>query len=190
MSESRKTEALAAKLPALDPPPDADRQRHNEALFTKLERRIRRDKVIMRGIYLLLFLAAFWAFLQRDRTQDVGESAAGGPYLCTFFYGSSCTSCAACTACWPRSREEIPGPERSEAWKRPDCFISAVAVIVFVVSSVSVCRLFSTPDALRAVQSAGHILWAPVFFLLWYPFGTGSLVARLWLDYKKTQLRS
>lgn len=86
--------------------------------------------------------------------------------------------------------ETDSGPGKRGDWKRTDRFVATAAIIVFLMSSALVDRLFSAPHALRAVQSAGHILWAPVFFLFWYPFGTASLVARLWLDYKKTHLCS
>lgn len=190
MSESRKRETVAEKLLALDPPPDADRQRHNEVLFAKLEQRVRRDKVIGGGVYLLLFLAAFWALLRSDQIDDPIRSAAWATtslhillWFLVYFLRGIYRLLATVT-------EGDPRPERGEPWKHTDRLISLMAVIVFLANSAAVYRLFSSPDVLRAVESVGHILWAPVFFLFWYPFGTGSLVARLWLDYKKTHLCS
>jgi len=63
-----------------------------------------------------------------------------------------------------------------------------VAILVFAYASTILYRSFFLNDPLKAAHLAASIFWATVFFLFWYPFGTASLVAKLWLEYKKMEI--
>jgi len=78
--------------------------------------------------------------------------------------------------------------DKNQKWKNQDRFITIVAILVFIYTSTILYRSFFLNDPLKAAHLAASIFWATVFFLFWYPFGTASLVAKLWLEYKKMEL--
>jgi len=63
-----------------------------------------------------------------------------------------------------------------------------VAILAFTYASSILYRSFFLNDYLKAAHMLGYIFWSTVFFLFWYPFGTVSLLAKLWLEYKKMEL--
>ena len=84
--------------------------------------------------------------------------------------------------------EKNSGKDEKQQWKKQDRFITIVAILVFTYASTILYRSFFLNDPLKAAHLAASIFWATVFFLFWYPFGTASLLAKLWLEYKKMQL--
>ncbi|MHC4728720.1 MAG: hypothetical protein ACYS17_15985, partial [Planctomycetota bacterium] len=84
--------------------------------------------------------------------------------------------------------EKSSSKDEQHKWKNQDRFITIVGILVFTCASAILCRSFVLNDYLKAAHLSGSIFWATVFFLFWYPFGTASLVAKLWLEYKKMEL--
>jgi len=188
MSEPNSKKGFAENLLAQDPPPADKQQQHKEILFKKLKLRIWQGKIIGGTIYLVLFSAAFWAFLQRENTDNVVHSICWGAvslhillwFLIYFLRGIY------------RLMSEIveKNSDRDEKlkWKNQDRFITILAILVFAFATTVLYRSFFLNDPLKAAHMVAHIFWATVFFLFWYPFGTASLLAKLWLEYKKMEL--
>jgi hypothetical protein len=187
MTTPHDRKEFVEKLLARDPPPPDELRQHQGLLFRKIRRRIVLYKVAVGAVYVGLFLLAFWASLRQERAESVARSLLWGSvsvyvllwFLVWFLRGIY--------------RGLAPLVEKGTAggpkWRRQDRFITIVAVAVFAFSGLLLYRSFSLTDPLRAAQQATACFWATVFFLFWYPFGTASLVARIWLEYKKTELR-
>lgn len=188
MSESKSREEFTKNLLAQDLPAANKQLRHKEALFEKLKRRIRRGKIIGGAIYIVLFSVSFWAFMQRRCTDNTVHSICWGAvslhillwFLIYFLRGIYRTLAEIV--------EKNFGRDKKKRWRNDDRFVTIVAILVFAFATICLYRSFFLTDALKAARLAAHLLWATVFFLFWYPFGTASLVAKLWLEYKKIQL--
>jgi hypothetical protein len=72
--------------------------------------------------------------------------------------------------------------------KNQNLFLTILAIMAFVFSSFLLYRSFFLTDSLKAVQLAVGILWATIFFLIFYPFRTATLIGMLWFEYKKMEL--
>ncbi len=80
------------------------------------------------------------------------------------------------------------GNDEKRRNKNQNLFLTILAILVFILSSIILYRSFFLVDSMRAARKAVGILWATVFFLICYPFRTASLVGVLWFEYKKIEL--
>lgn len=187
MSESSNKKQFAKNLLAQDPPPADKQLRHKEVLFEKVKRRIWFGKIIGGAIYIALFSAAFWAYMQRESADNVVHSICWGAVSIHILLWFLIYFLRAIYRTLSEIVENNPEIGK-QPWKNQDRFITIVAVLVFVFSTIILYRSFSLADPLKAAHLAASIFWATVFFLFWYPFGTASLLAKLWLEYKKMEL--
>ena len=67
-------------------------------------------------------------------------------------------------------------------------FFCALALCVF--STALLWKSALMQDGLKLVRVTCDILWGPVFFLFWHPFGIASAVARLWLKHRELELQT
>ncbi len=188
MSEPNSKKEFAENLLAQDPPPADKQQQQKEILFKKLKLRIWQGKIIGGTIYLVLFSAAFWAFQQRRNTDNLVHSICWGAaslHILLWFLIYFLRGIYRMTA---GISEKNSGKDEKQRWKKQDRFITIVAILVFAYTSTILYRSFFLNDPLKAAHLAASIFWATVFFLFWYPFGTASLVAKLWLEYKKMEM--
>lgn len=188
MSEPNSKKEFAENLLAQDPPPADKQQRQKEILFKKLKLRIWRGKIIGGTIYLVLFSAAFWAFQQGQNTDNTVHSICWGAaslHILLWFLIYFLRVIYRLTA---EIVEKSSGKDKNQKWKNQDRFITIVAILVFIYASSILYRSFFLNDYLKAAHLSGSIFWSTVFFLFWYPFGTASLLAKLWLEYKKMEL--
>jgi magnesium-transporting ATPase (P-type) len=188
MSETNSKKEFAENLLAQDPPPADKQQQQKEILFKKLKRRIWQGKIIGGTIYLVLFSAAFLAFQQGQNTDNIVHSICWGAaslHILLWFLIYFLREIYRLTA---EIVEKSSGKDEKHKWKNQDRFITIVAILVFTYASFILYRSFFLNDYLKAAHLSGTIFWATVFFLFWYPFGTISLLAKLWLEYKKMEL--
>ena len=188
MFETESKPEFIKNLIAQDTPPADKQQRHKEILFKKLKLRIWRGKIIGGTIYLVLFSAAFWAFQQGQNTDNIVHSicwSAASLHILLWFLIYFLRGIYRVTA---EIIEKSSGKDEKHKWKNQDRFITIVAILVFTYASSILYRSFFLNDCLKAAHTSGYIFWATVFFLFWYPFGTASLLAKLWLEYKKMEL--
>lgn len=188
MFETENKPEFIKNLIAQDPPPADKQQRHKEILFKKLKLRIWRGKIIGGTIYLVLFSAAFWAFQQGQNTDNIARSicwSAASLHILLWFMIYFLRGIYRVTA---EIIEKSSGKDEKHKWKNQDRFITIVAILAFTYASSILYRSFFLNDYLKAAHMSGYIFWATVFFLFWYPFGTASLLVKLWLEYKKMEL--
>ncbi len=188
MFETEKKPEFIKKLIAQDPPTADKKEHHKEILFKKLKLRIWRGKIIVGTIYLVLFSAAFWAFQQGQNTDNIVRSICWGAvslHILLWFLIYFLREIYRLTA---ETLEKSSGKDEKHKWKNQDRFITIVAILVFAFATVILYRSFFLNDYLKAAHLSGYIFWTTVFFLFWYPFGTASLLAKLWLEYKIMEL--
>lgn len=187
MSESPNKKQFVKNLLAQDPPPADKQLRHKEVLFEKVKRRIWLGKIIGGAIYIALFSVAFWVYTQRQNTENVVHSICWGAvslHILLWFLIYFLRTIYRALAEIVESNPDID----KQPWKNTDRFITALAVLTFAYGTIILYRSFLLTDPLKAAHLAASIFWATVFFLFWYPFGTASLLAKLWLEYKKMEL--
>jgi magnesium-transporting ATPase (P-type) len=187
MKTPRDRREFVEKLLSRDPPPPEQLQHHRDRLFGKIRRRIVLYKGIAGAIYILLFALAFWTFERQRQTDNVTHSILWGSvsiyillwFLVWFLRGIY------------RGLAQLVHKDAvsSQKWRRQDRWITIVAIVVLAFSSLLLYRSFSLTDPLRAAHQATACFWGVVFFIFWYPFGTASLVARIWLEHKKMELQ-
>jgi magnesium-transporting ATPase (P-type) len=188
MSESKNRKEFTKNLLAQDLP-SADKQlRHKEALLKRFKRRIWLGKIIGGAIYIALFSVAFWAFMQRENTDNVVHSICWGTVSLHILLWFLIYFLRAIYRTLAEIIEKSSDGDEKPPWRNQDRFITIVAILVFTFSTILLYRSFSLTDPLKAAHLTAHILWATVFFIFWYPFGTASLLAKLWLRYKKMEL--
>jgi len=137
---------------------------------------------------LSYFAAAFWAFQQGQNTDNIVRSICWGAvslHILLWFLIYFLREIYRLTA---KTVEKCLSKDEKHKWKNQDRFITIVAIFVFAFATVILYRSFFLNDYLKAAHLSGSIFWATVFFLFWYPFGTASLLAKLWLEYKKMEL--
>jgi hypothetical protein len=188
MSEPENKIEFIKNLIAQDAPPADKQLRHNEALLKKIKRRMRLVKAVIIVIYMVLYFVAFGAFMLQNYTDNVVHSICWGTaslhiLLWSFVYiqRGNCMNIEELI-------EKMLGNDEKRRNKNQNLFITTVAIVVFVFSSLLLYRSFFLTDHLKAVQTAVSILWATIFFLIFYPFRTASLIGKLWLEYKKMEL--
>ncbi len=187
MSESPNKKQFVKNLLAQDPPPADKQLRHKEVLFEKVKRRIWLGKIIGGAIYIALFSVAFLLYMQRQNTENVVHSICWGAVSLHILLWFLIYFLRAIYRTLAEIVESNPDIDK-QPWKNQDRFITIVAVLIFVFSTIILYRSFLLTDPLKAAHLAASIFWATVFFLFWYPFGTASLLAKLWLEYKKMEL--
>ena len=187
MSESPNKKQFVKNLLAQDPPPADKQLRHKEVLFEKVKRRIWLGKIIGGAIYIALFSVAFWVYTQRQNTENVVHSICWGAVSLHILLWFLIYFLRAIYRTLAEIVESNPDIDK-QPWKNTDRFITAVAVLTFAYGTIILYRSFLLTDPLKAAHLAARIFWATVFFLFWYPFGTASLLAKLWLKYKKMEL--
>jgi len=188
MSELKNNKEFTKNLLAQDQPSPDRQLRHQEALFKKLKRRAWLGAIVTGAVYIVLFLAAFWAFLQRSYTDNVVHSICWGAvslhillWFLVYFLRGVYRMAAEIT-------EKNSDKGKKQQWRNQDRFITIWAILIFALSTFFLYRDFSLDDPLKAAHAAPYVFWAAVFFIFWYPFGTASLLRKLWLEYKKMEL--
>ncbi|MCP4257021.1 MAG: hypothetical protein GY774_05780 [Planctomycetes bacterium] len=188
MCRSEDKKKLIEKLLAQDPIPVDKQLHHKKMLFKIIERRIWLKKRVIGAVYILLFLAAFLAYLQPSRTDNLVHAVCWGVvsmHILLWFlvYFLSMTY---------RLIAEIadkPSNGNKKYRSKKTCWIiTIVAICVFLFNTILLYHSFSLNNPLKAAQVAAYILWAPVFFLFWYPFGTAGLIGKIWLEHKRMEL--
>ncbi len=188
MSDSKEIEEFAQNLLSQDSVPADEQSRHNEKLFKKIERSIRWKEAIGATIYIVFFFAAFAAFQRSDATDNPVHSACWSAvsifillWFLIYFLRQIYWTLA-----------EIVDKTADQKWirsrKNTDRFVTVVAIVVFAYEAFFLYRSFFLDDLSKASGLAAYIFWGTVFFIFWYPFGTASLVAKLWLKHKKMEL--
>lgn len=188
MSESENRNEFAKNLLSQDQPPADKQQRQDEILFKKIKRRIWIAKLVGGAIYVALFLIAFWAFMQHQHIDNAVHAICWGAvslhillWFLIYFLRGIYRTLAEIT-------EKGHTKAQTQPWRNQDRFITIVAILVFAYATIFLYRGFFFTDPLEAADLPGHIFWATVFFLFWYPFGTASLLAKMWLNYKRMEL--
>jgi hypothetical protein len=187
MSEQNGKKEFANKLLAQDPP-SADKQlRHKEVILKKIERSMRLQKAVIIAIYIVIFDAAFGAFILRDYTDNVVHSICWGTVSLHILLWSLVYILRGLCMQMQEIMVKICGQDEISQHKIP-LFITIVALLVFALATRALYRSFFFDDPLKAADTATDILWAPIAFLILYPFATASLNAKLWLQYKIMEL--
>ena len=188
MSEPNGKKEFANHLLAQDPPSADKQQQHKEVLLKKIERRMSLQKAVIIAIYTALFLVAFGAFILREYTDNVVHSICWGTvslhillWSLVYFLRGICMEMEGLI-------EKRLGNDERRRNKNQNLFLTIVAMVLFVFSSWILYRSFFLTDSIKAAQKAVSILWAVIFFLIFYPFRTASLIGMLWFEYKKMEL--
>jgi len=188
MSEQKNKIEFIKNLIAQDPPPADKQLRHNEALLKKIKRRMLLVKAVIIVIYMVLYFVAFGAFMLQNYTDNVVHSICWGTaslhiLLWSFVYiqRGNCMN-------MEELIEKMLDNDEKRRNKNQNLFITIVAIMAFVFSSFLLCRSFFLTNNLKAVQTSVSILWSTIFFLIFYPFRTASLIGILWFEYKKMEL--
>jgi len=188
MSETNSKKEFADNLLAQDPPPADKQQRHKEALLKKIEHRMCLVKAVIVAIYTVLFLAAFGAFMLRESTDNVVHSICWGTVSLHILLWSLVYVLRGICMNMEELIEKKFDNDEKRRHKNQNLFLTILAIMAFVFSSFLLYRSFFLTDSLKAVQLAVGILWATIFFLIFYPFRTATLIGMLWFEYKKMEL--
>jgi len=188
MSETNSKKEFANNLLAQDPPPADKQQRHKEALLKKIEHRMFLVKAVIVAIYIVIFLAAFGAFNLRKCTDNVVHSICWGTVSLHIFLWSLVYILRGICMNMEEVIEKKFDNDEKRRHKNQNLFFTILAIMAFVFSSFLLYRSFFLTNALKAVQTAVSILWATIFFLIFYPFRTATLIGMLWFEYKKMEL--
>ena len=188
MSEPNGKKEFADNLLAQDRPFADKQQRHKEALLKKIERRMFLQKAVIIAIYIVIFLAAFGAFMLRESTENVVHSICWGTVSLHILLWSLVYVLRGICMEMEGLIEKRLGNDERHRNKNQNLFLTIVAIMAFVFSSFLLYRSFFLTNALKAVQTAVSILWATIFFLIFYPFRTATLIGKLWFEYKKMEL--
>ncbi len=187
MEENEELRKQRVALLAQDPPSLARASAHQELLFAKIHRRMQIEKALMGAGYVAVFFLAFYCFLRAGRVQDAANAvwwAASSLHLLlwflVFFLQHIARLLDRIPSCAARAR-----PSRGERWT---VFCCALALCVF--GTALLWKSAAMQDGVRLVQISRYVLWGPVFFLFWYPFGIASAVARLWLKHRELELQT
>ena len=188
MFKSKEFAEFARNLLSQDRVPADEQSRHNEKLFKKIERSILRGKIIGGTIYIVLFSAAFAAFQRAGSTDNPVHSAcwsAASIHILLWFLIYFLR-----TIYWIMAEivDKTSDQKQMRDRKNSDRFVTVLAIVVFAYETFFLYRSFFLDDPSKISDLAAHIFWGTVFFIFWYPFGTASLVAKLWLEHKKMEL--
>lgn len=187
MKERDKFSKLGNALIAQDPPSTTRLSAYQKILFNKVRRRLQIEKGLVGAAYVAVFAVAFAFFLQADRVQDAARATwwmVCSVHLLLWFL---------VFFLWRLERLiwRIPSPaNRAGRARRKTRTMFICALAACAVGTVFLCAAGLLYDPLKVVQLLRYVLWAPVFFLFWYPFGIGTAVARLWLQFREMEIQS
>jgi len=188
MSEPNSKKEFADDLLAQDPPSVDKQIRHTEDILKKIERRMFLQKAVIVVIYIMIYLVAFGAFILREHTDNVVHSICWGTVSLHILLWSLVYILRGICMNMEGLIEKRLGNDEKRRNKNQNLFLTILAMVLFVFSSWILYRSFFLTDSIKAAQKAPGILWATIFFLIFYPFRTASLIGKLWLEYKKMEL--
>ena len=188
MFETENKPEFIKNLIAQDPPSADKQQRHKEALLKKIEHRMCLQKAVIIAIYMALYLVAFGAFMLRQYTDNVVHSICWGTVSLHILLWSLVYILRGISMEMEGLIEKRLGNDERRRNKNQNLFLTILAMVLFVLSSWFLYRSFFLTDSLKAAQKAVSIFWAVIFFLIFYPFRTATLIGMLWFEYKKMEL--
>ena len=188
MFETENKPEFIKNLIAQDPPSADKQQRHKEALLKKIEHRMCLQKAVIIAIYMALYLVAFGAFMLRQYTDNVVHSICWGTVSLHILLWSLVYILRGICMEMEGLIEKRLGNDERRRNKNQNLFLTILAMVLFIFSSWILYRSFFLTDSLKAAQKAVGILWATIFFLIFYPFRTATLIGMLWFEYKKMEL--
>ena len=188
MSESKKRKKFAKSLLAQDPPPADEHLRRNEELFKKLKHRACLQKAVIIAIFMVIYFVAFGALMLGNSTDNVIHSICWGTvslhimlWSLVYILRGNCMNMA-------ETINKNFGRDEKQPSRNEYRFITILAILLFVFTTILLYRFFFLTDPLRVAKKAINILWPTMFFLNFYSFSTASLIAKLWFEYKKMEL--
>ena len=190
MFETENKPEFIKNLIAQDPPSADKQQRHKEALLKKIEHRMCLQKAVIIAIYMALYLVAFGAFMLRQYTDNVVHSICWGTVSLHILLWSLVYILRGISMEMEGLIEKRLGNDERRRNKNQNLFLTILAMVLFIFSSWILYRSFFLTDSLKAAQKAVGILWATIFFLIFYPFRTATLIGMLWFEYKKMELNN
>ena len=190
MFETENKPEFIKNLIAQDPPSADKQQRHKEALLKKIEHRMCLQKAVIIAIYMALYLVAFGAFMLRQYTDNVVHSICWGTVSLHILLWSLVYILRGICMEMEGLIEKRLGNDERRRNKNQNLFLTILAMVLFIFSSWILYRSFFLTDSLKAAQKAVGILWATIFFLIFYPFRTATLIGMLWFEYKKMELNN
>ncbi len=188
MSKQNGKRKFADNLLAQDPPSRDKQLRHKEVFLKKIERRMCLQKAVTGAIYIVIFLAAFGAFMLREYTDNVVHSICWGTVSLHILLWSLVYILRGICMEMEGLIEKSLGNDEKRRNKNQNLFLTIVAMVLFILCTWFLYRSFFLTNSLKAAQKTVSILWAVTFFLIFYPFRTASLIGKLWLEYKKMEL--
>ena len=187
MKENDQLRKLRDALLAQDPPSPVRASVHQELLLAKIHRRMHIEKALVGAGYVAVFFVAFFCLLRAGRVQEAANAVwwtACSMHLLLWFLVFFLWHVDRLIGRIPSSTARVR-PSPGERWT---VFLCALALCTFSTALLWQSALMQ--DGLKLVRVSRYILWGPVFFLFWYPFGIASAVARLWLTYRKLELHT
>ena len=186
MSDHIQNNQFVNNLITQDKAENPKQTEHQAALFQQLDKQLKQKKIIGGTLYIFVFIAAFVMSRQTDRTDNAVHAtlwmaASLHTLLWFLIYFLRCIYRG--LAAMPQKNLN----KEEKNWKQTDRFITTVACLVFVGTTIMLINAFKITDPLKAAGCANSVLWASVFCLFWYPFGIASLIGKLWLEFKKSQ---
>jgi magnesium-transporting ATPase (P-type) len=188
MSESKTRKEFAKNLLAQDPPPIDEQLRRNEELFKKLKHRACLQKAVIIAIFMIIYFAAFGAFMLGRSTDNVIHSICWGTVsLHIMLWSLVYILRGNCMNMEELIEKKFDNNERHR-YKNQNLFLTILAILLFIFNSIILYRSFFLVDSLQAAHKAVGILWAAIIFLICYSFYMASLIAILWFEHKKIEL--
>ncbi|MHC4467173.1 MAG: hypothetical protein ACYSYW_11525 [Planctomycetota bacterium] len=187
MSESKKRKEFAKSLLAQDPPSTDEQLRRNEELFKKLHRACLQKMVII-AIFIVIYLVASGAFMLAISTDNVIHSIC---WIAVSLHIMLWSIVYILRGNYMNMAETINknfGRDKKQPSRNQNRFITILAILLFVFSTIILYRSFFLTNPLRVAKKMIGILWFIMFFLNFYSFGIASLIAKLWFEYKKMEL--
>jgi hypothetical protein len=187
MQELNKPSNFRNALLAQDSPSPARTLAHREILLTKIRRRLRFEKMLVGSVYIVIFVLGLMSFLQAGHVREAANAvwwAACSMHLllwCLVFF------------LWQIERlidRVLPSVNPTRHSRRESLTVIVAAIAVCALGTGFLVQAAFIQDALRMAQTARYILWCPVYFLFWYPFGIASAAARLWLKFREMELQT
>lgn len=184
MKDLDKLSNFREALLAQDSPSPARALAHQEILLTKIHRRMRIEKLLVAAVYMAVFGLGFFCFWEAGQVQESGHAvwwAVCSMHLLLWFLVFFLWRVERLMGrIWPSSNRARPTREENRA-----VFIAALVVCALGTGFLVQAALVQNP--LRIAEAARYILWCPLFFLFWYPFGIGTAAARLWIKFREME---
>lgn len=187
MNETDKLRKLRDGLIAQDLPSPARASAHQETLLRKVHRRLQIEKGLVGAAYVAVFTAAFLSFLHAGHVPDIAKAVwwtACSMHILLWFLVFLLWRLERLICRTPSSQK------RAGQTKRENRTVFICALAACAVGTAFLCGAGFLRDPLKVAQVSRYILWAPVFFLFWYPFGIATVAARLWLRFREMEILS